>query len=480
MRTAPTILIIDDEAGFRGAIRRFLSANYTVREAGTAAEGMQLAGTLEPDVVLLDIGLPDQSGLDLLPQLKELRPSPTVIMVTAYEQVRDVVQAMKKGAFDYLVKPVDLEEFEVTVKQALEYASLRHEVERLRQEMQRLHQVSTLVGSSPAFLEAQKLAIRSAQSPDAGVLLQGESGVGKELFARLIHASSPRATYPFVALNCAVFSPEIIESELFGYERGAFTGARSEGKKGLLEAADGGTLFLDEVADLPPEVQAKLLRVLEEHEFYPLGSTRKKTVDIRVVAACNRDLWQACEDGLFRKDLFFRLATIQIVLPALRDRREDILPLARFFLEQFNDKYGKRFRDISDEAKEVLVTHSWPGNVRELRNTIERIVLLEDDDLVLRRHFHFLRTQTGPATAMATPEHGRFLVWENLPEEGMSLEELERNIIWEVYERCGRNKSKTARFLRIPRHVLIYRMKKFALDADLPSPEPAQASKPGE
>lgn len=469
MRTAPIILIIDDETGFRGAIGRYLSRSYTVHEAGTAAEGMRLAATVEPDVVLLDIGLPDGSGLDLLPQLKELRPSPTVIMVTAYEQVRDVVQAMKKGAFDYLVKPVDLEEFEVSVKQALEYASLRNEVERLRQEMQRLHQVKTLVGSSPAFLEAQNLAIRSAQSPDAGVLLQGESGVGKELFARLIHATSPRASYPFVALNCAVFSPEIIESELFGYEKGAFTGARTEGKKGLLEAADGGTLFLDEVIDLPAEVQAKLLRVLEEHEFYPLGSTRKRTVDIRVVAACNRDLWQACEDGLFRKDLFFRLATIQIALPALRDRREDIIPLARFFLEQFNDKYRKRFRDISDEAKEVLLSHHWPGNVRELRNTIERIVLLEDDDLILKRHFDFLKPQRAPESAQKEPERGHFLLWENMPEEGISLEELEQKIIREVYERCGRNKSKTARFLRIPRHVLIYRMKKFGLDSASPS-----------
>lgn len=471
MRTAPIILIIDDEAGFRGAIGRYLSRSYTVHEAGTAAEGMRLAVMVVPDVVLLDIGLPDGSGLDLLPHLKELRPSPTVIMVTAYEQVRDVVQAMKKGAFDYLVKPVDLEEFEVSVKQALEYASLRHEVERLRQEMQRLHQVKTLVGSSPEFLEAQNLAIRSAQSPDAGVLLQGESGVGKELFARLIHATSPRASYPFVALNCAVFSPEIIESELFGYEKGAFTGARTEGKKGLLEAADGGTLFLDEVIDLPAEVQAKLLRVLEEREFYPLGSTRKRTVDIRVVAACNRDLWQACEEGLFRKDLFFRLATIQIALPALRDRREDILPLARFFLEQFNDKYRKRFRDISDEAKEVLLSHHWPGNVRELRNTIERIVLLEDDDLILKRHFHFLKPQRAADSAQKEPERGHFLLWENMPEEGISLEELEQNIIREVYERCGRNKSKTARFLRIPRHVLIYRMKKFGLESASPFPK---------
>lgn len=464
MRTAPKILIIDDETAFRGAIARFLGKGYTVHEAGTADEGLRLTQEVEPDLVLLDIGLPDRSGLDLLPQLKETKPSPTVIMVTAYEQVRDVVQAMKKGAFDYLVKPVDLEEFEVTIKQALEYASLRHEVERLRQEMQRLHQGRTLVGSSPAFLEAQELAIRSAQSPDAGVLLQGESGVGKELFARLIHAASPRASYPFVALNCAVFTPEIIESELFGYEKGAFTGARVEGKKGLLEAADGGTLFLDEVIDLPPEVQAKLLRVLEEHEFYPLGSTRKKTVDIRVVAACNRDLWQACEEGLFRKDLFFRLATIQIVLPALRQRREDILPLARFFLEQFNDKYRKKFRDISEEAQHILLAHDWPGNVRELKNTIERIVLLEDDDLILKRHFHFLPSAAGRSPAMSASSHAGFLVWENMPEEGMSLEELERNIIQEVLERCGRNKSKAARFLRIPRHVLIYRMKKFGME----------------
>ncbi|MEJ5349451.1 MAG: sigma-54 dependent transcriptional regulator [Desulfosoma sp.] len=464
MRTIPKILIIDDEAGFRGAIARFLGKNYSVHEAGTAAEGIRLARELEPDLVLLDIGLPDQSGLDLLPQLKEGRPSPTVIMVTAYEQVRDVVQAMKKGAFDYLVKPVDLEEFEVTVKQALEYASLRHEVERLRQEMQRLQQVRTLVGSSPAFLEAQQLAIRSAQSPDAGVLLQGESGVGKELFARLIHAASPRASYPFVALNCAVFTPEIIESELFGYEKGAFTGARAEGKKGLLEAADGGTLFLDEVVDLPPEVQAKLLRVLEEHEFYPLGSTRKKTVDIRVVSACNRDLWQACEEGLFRKDLFFRLATIQIVLPALRQRREDILPLALFFLEQFNDKYKKKFRGISEEAQQVLLHHDWPGNVRELKNTMERIVLLEDDDVVLKRHFHFLQPSSDQNSAVSASLHGGFLAWENMPQDGMSLEELERNIIQEVYERCGRNKAKAARYLRIPRHVLIYRMKKYGLD----------------
>ncbi len=460
MRAKQKILIIDDEAGFRGAIKRFLEKAYSVEEAESAARGFEKAVETEPDLVLLDIGLPDQSGLDLLDRLKSLRPSPTVVMVTAYEQVRDVVQAMRKGAFDYLVKPVDLEEFELTVKHALENASLRNEVDRLRREVERLHRVHKLVGSHPAFLEAQELAIKSAQSADAGVLLQGESGVGKELFARLIHSSSPRSAYPFVALNCAVFSPEIIESELFGYERGAFTGARAEGKQGLLEAADGGTLFLDEVIDLPAEVQAKLLRVLEEKEFYPLGSTKKKRVDIRVVSACNRDLWEACEAGEFRKDLYFRLATIRIFLPPLRERREDIIPLARFFLEQLNDKYMKRFRDISPEAQGLLRSYSWPGNVRELRNTMERVVLLEDEELVLPRHLHFLT----PEMAGAPPRDSALAFLSELPEEELPLEEAERMIIQKAYEKCGRNKSKTARYLRIPRHVLVYRMKKYGLE----------------
>ncbi|SMC27236.1 DNA-binding transcriptional response regulator, NtrC family, contains REC, AAA-type ATPase, and a Fis-type DNA-binding domains [Desulfacinum hydrothermale DSM 13146] len=460
MRAKQKILIIDDEAGFRGAIRRYLEKDYSVEEAETGAQGLEKAVATEPDLVLLDIGLPDESGLDLLERLKGLRPSPTVVMVTAYEQVRDVVEAMRKGAFDYLVKPVDLEEFELTVRHALENASLRNEVDRLRKEVERLQGVNRLVGSHPAFLEAQRLAVKSAQSADAGVLLQGESGVGKELFARLIHSSSPRSGYPFVALNCAVFSPDIIESELFGYERGAFTGARAEGKQGLLEAADGGTLFLDEVIDLPAEVQAKLLRVLEEQEYYSLGSTKKKEVDIRVVSACNRDLWEACESGEFRKDLFFRLATIRIFLPPLRERREDIIPLARFFLEQLNDKYMKRFRDISPDAQKLLRTYSWPGNVRELRNAMERVVLMEDEELVLQRHLHFLlRGQADlPGDGPELP------FFSELPEEGLSLEEAERMLIQKAYEKCGRNKAKTARYLRIPRHVLVYRMKKYGLE----------------
>jgi len=404
------------------------------------------------------VALPDASGLEILSQFKELRPSPTVVMITAYEQIKDVVTAIKRGAFDYLVKPVDLDEFELTIQSAMEHAGLRNEVDRLRQEVQRLQKADRFIGLNSKFLEAQVLAIKSAQSRDAGVLLQGESGVGKELFARLIHAQSPRANYPFVALNCAAFSAEIIESELFGYEKGAFTGARVEGKEGLLEVADGGTLFLDEVIDLHLEIQAKLLRVLEEKEFYPLGGTRKKTVDIRIISACNKDLWQGAEEARFRKDLFFRLATIRIDLPPLRERTEDILPLIQFFMEDFNDKYGKRFRRVSEEAQRLLMAHSWPGNVRELKNTIERVVLLENEDTVLARHLHFLRPH---APIEAPPMIDILRI--TFPEQGLSLEEIEKQIILEAYERCLRNKSKTARFLRMPRHILIYRLKKLGI-----------------
>jgi DNA-binding NtrC family response regulator len=459
MRDIQKILIVDDEAPFRSALRRLLEKKFLVVEAETGTKGLELAHREEPDLVLLDVALPDASGLEILSQFKELRPSPTVVMITAYEQVKDVVTAIKRGAFDYLVKPIDLDEFEITIQTALEHAGLRNEVDRLRQEVHRLQKIDHFIGLNPKFLEAQMLAIKSAQSRDAGVLLQGESGVGKELFARLIHARSPRADYPFVALNCAAFSAEIIESELFGYEKGAFTGARTEGKEGLVEVADRGTLFLDEVIDLHPEIQAKLLRVLEEQEFYALGGTRKKTVDIRILSACNTDLWLASEEGRFRKDLFFRLATIRIDLPPLRERTEDILPLAQFFMEDFNDKYAKRFRRLSPEAERLLLVHPWPGNVRELKNTIERVILLENEDTILARHLHFL----APHANIETPSLTQIFQLE-FPEQGAGLDEIEKQIILQAYARCQRNKSKTARFLKIPRHVLIYRIKKLGIE----------------
>ena len=458
MRAKHKILIIDDEAPFRSALRRLLEKTHIVLEADTGAAGLMLAKDKDPDLILLDIGLPDGSGLELLPHFKEMRPSPTIVMITAYERVKDVVMAIKQGAFDYMVKPVDLDEFEVTIQNALEHAGLKNEVARLRHEVQRLQRADRLIGKDQLFLDAQILAIKSAQSWDAGVLIQGESGVGKELFARLIHTESPRAPYPFVALNCAAFSTEIIESELFGYERGAFTGAKSEGKEGLLQVADGGTLFLDEIVDLHPEIQAKLLRVMEEKEFYAVGGTRKKTVDIRIVSACNRDLWHVAEEGGFRKDLFFRLATIKIDLPPLRERRDDILPLARVFMEEFNDKYGKKFRGFNPRAETLLMNQSWPGNIRELRNSIERVVLLENDDMVVGRHLHFLDPDVIEPTTSQTEKLSIVL-----PDGGIGLEEIEKQVIVQAFEKCGANKSKAARFLHLPRHVLLYRLKKYGI-----------------
>jgi len=458
MREQQLILLVDDEDPFRVAVRRLLETHYEVHEAADGARALELAGRLEPDLVLLDIGLPDTSGMEILTRLKAMRPSPVVVMVTAFEQVRDVVTAMRRGAFDYLVKPVDLDEFELTIQHAMEHASLKNEVDRLKKELHRLQGVDHLIGKNQAFLDAQMLAVKSARSPDAGVLLQGESGVGKELFARLIHAQSPRASFAFVALNCAAFSSEIIESELFGYEKGAFTGARAEGKAGLLESAHKGTLFLDEVADLSLEIQAKLLRVLELNEFYPLGATRKRNVNLRVVAACNKDLWAETDRDTFRKDLFFRLATIKIQLPPLRERPEDILPLARFFVEQFNDKYHKQFRTFSRDAEQILLNHPWPGNVRELKNAIERVVLLENDELIGLNHLGFMESSGGsPSPATPAP-----FQWD-LPDQGLPLEQMENQLIQAAYEKCGRNKSKTARYLSIPRHVLLYRLKKHGL-----------------
>ncbi len=461
MREKHKILLVDDEDLFRSALRRFLEKTHIVLEAGDGATGLKLAQSEEPDLVLLDIGLPDASGLELLPRFKEIRPSPAVVMITAFDRVKDVVLAIKQGAFDYLVKPVDLDEFEVTIQNALEHAGLKNEVARLRQEVERLQGVGQLIGKEKSFLEAQMLAVKSAQSRDAGVLIQGETGAGKELFARLIHTKSPRAQYPFVALNCAAFSTEIIESELFGYEKGAFTGAKLEGKEGLLKVADGGTLFLDEIVDLNHEIQAKLLRVLEEREFFPIGGTRKKKVDIRVVSACNKDLWHVAEEGGFRKDLYFRLSTIKINLPALRERREDILPLARVFIEEFNDKYGKKFRGVNPKAEQVLVSRSWPGNVRELRNSIERVVLLENDDMIYARHLYFL--DHDPMEQSAPPPKSFNIV---LPDGGMSLEEIEKQVIVQAHQQCGANKSKMARFLRLPRHVLLYRLKKYGIELE--------------
>lgn len=461
MRDKQKILIVDDEDHFRSAMRRFLEKDHLVLEADNGTTGLKLAESEQPDLVLLDIGLPDASGLDLLPRFKEFRPSPAVVMITAFDRVRDVVKAIKQGAFDYLVKPVDLDEFEVTIQNALEHAGLKNEVHRLRQEVERLQGGGQMIGKDQTFLEAQMLAIKSAQSRDAGVLIQGETGAGKELFARLIHRKSPRAQYPFVALNCAAFSTEIIESELFGYEKGAFTGAKQEGKQGLLEVADGGTLFLDEVVDLNPEIQAKLLRVLEEKQFFPIGGTRVKKVDIRIVSACNKDLWQIAEQGGFRKDLYFRLSTIKINLPALRERKEDILPLARVFMEEFNDKYGKKFRGFNPKAEELLLSRAWPGNVRELRNSIERVILLENEDMILGRHFHFL--DQGPVE-QSSGRAGKLSIV--LPDGGIGLEEIEKEVILQAREKCGANKSKMARYLSLPRHVLLYRLKKYGIDLD--------------
>jgi DNA-binding NtrC family response regulator len=299
--------------------------------------------------------MPGKDGLDTLLKIREIDDYIAVIMVTAFGEIKTVVQAINQGAVDYLTKPIDMVELQIAIAKALERLSYKQEIARLRQALAREYNIDNLIGKSDEFLQALSMAKRIARSPDANVYIGGESGVGKELFARAIHFNSPRAASPFVAVNCAAINKEVVESELFGYKRGAFTGAHTKGKKGFFEEAHSGTLLLDEVADLPLDVQAKLLRVLEEKEFYPVGDSQPKKADVRVIAATNQPLETLIETGKFRQDLYFRLATIAIDIAPLRERQEDIPLLVNYFLDIFNKKYGKKFQKISPKAEKILL-----------------------------------------------------------------------------------------------------------------------------
>ncbi|MGD8530814.1 MAG: sigma-54 dependent transcriptional regulator, partial [Syntrophobacterales bacterium] len=369
MKESPyKILIVDDEASFRNSLKGALKKDYKVTEAASSEAAIKKVLESPPDVVLLDISMPGVDGLETLTKIREHDDYIAVIMVTAYGEIKTVVQAINQGAVDYLTKPIDMDELQIAISKALERLRFKQEIAALRQALAREYNIDNLIGKSPEFLGALSMAKRIARSPDANVYIGGESGVGKELFARAIHFNSPRVSGPFVAVNCAAINKEVVESELFGYKRGAFTGAHTKGKKGFFEEAHSGTLLLDEVADLPLDVQAKLLRVLEEKEFYPVGDSQPKKADVRIIAATNQPLEKLCEAGQFRQDLYFRLATIAINITPLRERQEDILLLVNYFLEMFNNKYEKNFRRVSKKAAEILTNHPWKGNVRELKN----------------------------------------------------------------------------------------------------------------
>jgi two-component system NtrC family response regulator len=451
------VLIIDDEPTLRESLEIALrGSGYEVLSARTGEEGMVLFTQKNPDLILLDHWLPGISGDQVLRKIKEAEPEVPVIVMTAQGSVDLAVQSMKMGAFDFLVKPFELDQLEALIEKALERSRLKKELEWLRSQYQEKFRSGGIIGASPKMREVVQLAEKLAPSSETTVLIEGETGTGKELLAEYIHSLSPRSSFPFVPLNCGAFPQELLESELFGYEKGAFTGASEKGKMGKIESAEKGTLFLDEVGELPPPSQVKVLRVLEEREYFKLGSVEKKKADVRFVAATNKDLEEEVKKGKFRDDLFFRLNVVRIRIPPLRERKEDILALFPFFMARFNEQFQKGFLRLSPEAERRIQAYSWPGNVRELRNAVERIVLLEKGDTIQEEHLAFLgveeekRSQLPPRPV--------------IPIQGIILDEVMKEYIVEALRMKKGNQLQAAKLLGITRSALLYRMKKFGIE----------------
>jgi len=454
----PSILIVDDDASIRIALTDALrSWGYFAFSAGTIAGANALLEEVSPAVVLLDIDLPDGNGLDLLEKIKAENADTIVIMITGNAGMPNVLAAFRSGAHDFVGKPVKLEELRLTIKNAVETRNLRREVQRTRKERSSAFTFDQILGDSAAMRYAVDLARKVADSDVGSILLQGETGTGKDLFARAIHFASYRANSPYLAINCAALPATLIESELFGYEKGAFTDAKQT-KEGLFEQAQGGTIFLDEIGEMELSLQAKLLRVLEEGRFRRVGGLRDLSLDVRIIAASNLDLKQAGEKGGFRLDLYFRLSVIQVDIPPLRDRADDVLQLAQHYIEKANLKRReKKLKGLSKETANVFCGYGWPGNVRELRNVIERASILEETSVVTLEHLpqDMVKAASIPAAGIKI----------ELPQEGIAIEEVENELCRQAFERTGHNLSRAARLLGITRDQLRYRLRK--IDDDL-------------
>jgi DNA-binding NtrC family response regulator len=449
------ILIVDDERFIRQALAEALrSWNYASLQAASVAEAKSVFAEEEPDVVLLDIDLPDGSGIDILNHIKEQSPETIAVMITGNVDVGNTIAALRGGAHDFIGKPVHLEELRVTLRNALETRSLRREVKHARQERVNNFSFGQIIGESAPMRKAVDLAQKVAESDVSSILLQGDSGTGKDLFARAIHNASDRADALYLAINCAALPANLIESELFGYEKGAFTDAKTR-KEGLFEQAQGGTIFLDEIGEMELALQAKLLRVLEEGAFRRVGGLRDLPLNVRIIAASNRDLKKEAEESLFRLDLFYRLSVIEIDIPPLRERGDDVLLLAKHYIEKANLKRrGEKLKGLSPEVAKIFKNYEWAGNVRELRNVIERASILEDGDLVTTEHLPAdLTGRTGGATRTRNSV-------VTLPPEGISLEAVELELSQQALERCSGNLTQAARLLHISRDQLRYRLKK--------------------
>jgi DNA-binding NtrC family response regulator len=446
------VLVVDDEYLIRWSLQQNLAKEeYDVLTAESGEEALRLAEEQSPDLVLLDIHLPGIDGIRVLEKLKHDNPELPVIMITAFGMVETAVAAMKLGAFDYIAKPFNLDDVRLTVRKAMENARLKSEVARLRSAQHRGGGFEAIVGRSPRMREVLDLATKVAASSATTVLLQGESGSGKDLLAKSIHLASSRAEKPYMDINCASIPENLLESELFGHERGAFTDARTQ-KKGLFELADGGTILLDEVGEMRIDLQAKLLRVIEEKRFRRVGGVKDLAMDVRIVAASNRDLEEERRAGRFREDLYYRLKVIPIHIPPLRERREDILPLVEHFLGRYNVEFGKGIRGLAPDAAEAVMAYGWPGNVRELKNVVERGVILESGDQL---HLDTLPPEMRGRTHADQPAaaHG----------EVRHLEDLEQEMLGRAMAKAGGNQTRAAQLLGITRDTLRYKLKKHGL-----------------
>ena len=445
------ILIVDDEASIRHVVaRRLEREHYEILEAGTGEAGLELART-DVDLVILDYRLPGIDGLEVLRQLRQMNPEMLVILLTGVVDVRTAVSAMKLGAFHFVNKPFDLDAMAALVEQALETTRLRREVRQLRAAQSEPYTLTRMVGDSRAMRECKTLIARVAASPASTVLLTGESGTGKDLTAKIIHYTSARARKPFVNITCSALPETLLESELFGHERGAFTDARDQ-KKGLFEQGDAGTVFLDEIGEMTPPLQAKLLRFLEDKTIRRIGGMSDIRVDVRVIAATNRNLDDEVRKGSFREDLFYRLNVLPLKLPALRDRIEDLPALVSFYIDAFNQEFKKNVRGASPAAMAVLTGHTWPGNVRELRNIVERAMLLTDSDTLEAADF--------PVIA-PTPDYGEHPF--ELPARGISLDVVERSLVVQALMRTAWNQTRAAKLLGVNRDQIHYRIEKFGI-----------------
>ena len=450
------ILVVDDEELIRWSLEQsLLGEGYDVHLAATGEDALRITREEMPDLIFLDLQLPGISGMEVLQQVKKINEDIVVIIITALGVVEMVVKAMKLGAYDYINKPFNLDEVSILVEKATETIRLRKEVTTLRAEHDKILSPVNIIGCDPKIAEVMSMVEKVAKSDTTTVLITGESGTGKELIAKSVHNYSSRAAEPFLAVNCAALPESLLESELLGHEKGAFTDAKTM-KKGLFELADGGTLFLDEIGDMPVGMQAKILRVLEERVLRRVGGSKDISVDVRIVTATNKDLLKAIDEGTFRGDLYYRLQVIPINLPPLRARKGDIIPLVMHFVEHFSKEFNKEVKGISKMAEKFLVEYSWPGNIRELKNVIERAIILESGDTLLLEHLPLEIVSMGSKKAVDSMDI-------QIPSEGISIEDVERQLIEQALDMTNGNQSKAAKKIVLGIDAFRYRMKKFDL-----------------